>query len=201
MSDVREEHNIVTSERCGKGTRVADLVDYWTGDLTGTDAERVEAHLFDCAECAHYLEEVAAIGSAVRGGMRGAQFQSIVTDSVLNALSRDGLRIRTYTPEPGKTIPCAVWPSDDLIVTRLRADFTGVEQLELLLVRGDGVELSRIKDIPVRDSTREIVDAVPAARLRELPACHLRLVLSGLRQGRQQVIAEYGLEHAGNLAG
>ena len=186
------------SERCERGVSFADLVDYWTGDLTGTDAERVEAHLFECAECAQYLDQVVAIGGAIGAGMRGAQFQSIITDSVLNSLSRDGLRIRTYAPDPGKTIPCAVWSDDDLVVTRLRADFTGFEQVELLLARADGMELSRIKDIPVGPATREILDAVPAARLRALPACRVRLVLSGVREGKQQVIAEYGLEHAGS---
>jgi hypothetical protein len=188
----------MTSERCWRGVDFADVVDYWAGDLAAADAEQVEAHLFECGECARYLDEIVAIGRAIGIGMRGAEFQSIVTDSVLNALSRDGLRIRTFTPDPGKTIPCAVWADDDLIVTRLRADFTGFEQVELLLARADGVALSRITDIPVGTATREIVDAVPAARLRALPACQLRLVLSGVREGKQQVIAEYGLEHAGN---
>jgi len=189
----------MTTERCAGGMNFADVIDYWTSDLPTADAERVEAHLFACADCARYLDEIVTIGRAIGTGMRGAQFQSIVTDSVLNSLSRDGLRIRTYTPDPGKTIPCAVWADDDLIVTRLRADFTGFEQVELLLARSDGVELSRIKDIPVGAATREIVDAVPAARLRALPACQLRLVLLGEREGTQQVIAEYGLEHAGNV--
>jgi hypothetical protein len=63
--------------------------------------------------------------------MRGAQFKSIVTDSVVNSLSRDGMRIRTYTPDPGKTIPSAVWTDEDLIVTRLRANFTGFEQVRV----------------------------------------------------------------------
>jgi len=188
----------MTGERCARGMNFADVIDYWTRDLPTADAEQVEQHLFECTECARYLEEIVAIGRAIGTGMRGAQFQSIVTDSVLNSLARDGLRIRTYTPDPGKTIPCAVWADDDLIVTRLRADFTGFEQVELLLARNDGVELSRIKDIPVGAATREIVDAVPAARLRALPACQLRLVLSGVREGKPQVIAEYGLEHAGN---
>lgn len=188
----------MTTERCARGMNFADLIDYGLGELRGAEAEQVEAHLFECAECATYLDDVIAIGRSIGAGMRGAQFQSIVTDSLLNSLSRDGLRIRSYTPDPGKTIPCAVWSDDDLIVTRLRADFTGFEQVELLLARADGVELSRIKDIPVGPATREIVDAVPAARLRALPACQLRLVLSGVRDGTPQVIAEYGLEHGGS---
>ncbi|HTI40547.1 MAG TPA: zf-HC2 domain-containing protein [Vicinamibacterales bacterium] len=184
-------------ERCGRGASFADLVDYWAGDLTGADAAQLEAHLFECAECAKYLEEVVALGHAIGEGMRGAHFQSIVTDSVLNRLSRDGVRIRSYAFEPGQTIPCSVWPDDDLVVSRLRADLTGYTNVGLVLAREDGVEMSRIVDIPIGPETTEIIDAVPAARLRAVPSCRLRLVLSGTREGREQVIAEYGLEHTG----
>ena len=82
-------------------------------------------------------------------------------------------------------------------MTRLRADFSGFEQIELVLARADGVELSRVRDIAVAPQAEEIVDVVPAVRLRALPSCRLRLVLSGVRDGKEQVIAEYGLEHTG----
>ena len=81
--------------QCDQGRAFADLVDYWTGDLTAEDADRIEAHLFECAECANYLEDVLGIGRAIHLGMRGGQVQTIVTESMLNALSRDGLRMRT----------------------------------------------------------------------------------------------------------
>ena len=34
-----------------------ELADYWTSDITPADAERIEAHIFDCERCARMLAE------------------------------------------------------------------------------------------------------------------------------------------------
>jgi hypothetical protein len=107
--------------------------------------------------------------------------------------------MRTFAPEPGSFIPCAIWPEDDLIVTRLKGDFNGYEQLTLVLKAIDGPELSRDEDIPLTAGVHEIITVISAAQLRQLPSMRLQMLVSGTRNGIEQTIGEYGLEHAGAM--
>jgi hypothetical protein len=172
-----------------------DLVDYWTGELVEAEAFHVEEHVFTCDACADRLAEIAACGQGIAAAMRESRVQVVITESVLNALQRAGVRIRSYTLVPGQTVPCAVWPDDQLVVGRLRGDFTGFERVSLAVAMNDQ-ELARAHDVPVPGGPGEILDAIPAARLRQLPSCQLRLTLSGTRGGREEVIGRYGLEHS-----
>jgi hypothetical protein len=190
----------MTGEQCSRGASFGDLLDYWVGDLDQGSADGVEAHLFECAECAQHLADIATMGAAVAEAVRGARVQSIVSDAVLNKLSREGVRIRTYAPEPGTFIPCAIWPEDDLVVSRLRGDFSGYDELTLALKADEGSELSRNVDVPLISGPREILIAISASHLRRLPSMRLRLIVSGKRGGTEQVIGEYGLEHGGAIS-
>ena len=189
----------MTADQCARGASFADLIDYWVGDLDQMSAERVEAHLFECSECANRLAEVATLAAAVGETARGARIHSIVTESILNKFARDGMRMRTFAPEPGRFIPCAIWPEDDLIVTRLRGDFTGYEQVTLVLKANEGPELSRDEDVPLTAGAREIITVVSAAQLRKLPSMRLQILVSGTRDGIEHMIGEYGLEHGGAM--
>jgi hypothetical protein len=190
----------MTGEQCARGAPFADLVDYWIGDLDQANAERVEVHVFECAECAGRLAEVATIAAGVAEVVRSARIHSIVTDAVLNKFSRDGICMRTYTPEGGRFIPCAIWPEDDLIVTRLKGDFSGYDELTLVLKADEGRVLSRDADVPLVSGPREILTVISAEHLRHLPSMRLRMILSGKRGDTEQVIAEYGLEHGGTMS-
>jgi len=190
----------MTGEQCSHGAPFGDLVDYWVGDLDHRSDERVEAHLFECAECAERLTHIATMADAVAEAVRGARVESIVNDAVLNKLARDGVRIRTYAPEPGAFMPCAIWPEDDLVVSRLRGDFSGYDELTLVLKPDEGPELSRDVDIPLISGTHEIVTATSASHLRRLPSMRLLLIVSGKRGETEQVIGEYGLEHGGAMS-
>jgi hypothetical protein len=190
----------MTGERCSHGASLSDLLDYWVGDLDQGAADRVEAHLFECMECAAHLAHIATMAAGVADAVRGARVQSIVTDAVLNKLSREGVRIRTFAPEPGTFTPCAIWPEDDLIVSRLRGDFSGYDEVTLVLQADEGPELSRDVDIPLVSGTHEIMTVTSASHLRRLPSMRLRLIVSGKRGATEQVIGEYGLEHGGSMS-
>jgi len=189
----------MTDGYCSRGASFADLIDYWVGDLDEADAERVEAHVFECRECAGRLGDVEKLATAVSDIVRGARVHSIVTDGILNKFARDGLRMRTFAPEAGEVTPCAIWPEDDLIVTRLKGDFTGYEQLTVVLKATEGPELSRDEDIPMAAGAREIITVASAAQLRALPAIRLQILVSGTRNGVEQTIGQYGLEHGGAM--
>ena len=80
----------------------------------------------------------------------------MVTDAILNRLAADGVRIRMYTLEGESIVPCAVWAGDDLVVTRIRADFAGVDAVNIVTRQASGDEIGRIADVAVRPGQREI---------------------------------------------
>jgi anti-sigma factor RsiW len=190
----------VTETTCSEPVPFEVLVDYWTGDLDPGAGARVEAHVFACATCARRLEDVAALGRSIATAVRAGHFQAVVSDGLINTLSRDGLRLRTYTLEPGAVVPCGVWSDDDLVVTRLRGDFGGLESVSVVMRGPTGFEVSRSGDLPVRPGQQELVRATSAARLRELPAVRLTILITGRSvDGQTRTVGEYTLEHGGTF--
>jgi hypothetical protein len=53
-----------------------------------------------------------------------------------------------YWLAPGETVPCAVYPGDDVVVTALRADFSGVETVSLVVTGPDDSLFGRVDDVP-----------------------------------------------------
>ena len=103
------------------------LLDYWAGDLAdGYEMNQVEEHLFACGECSARLAQLVALGTGLGTLARQGRISGTVSRAVLNRLQRDGVHVRLFSLVPGETVPCAVFPGDDLIVTFLRADFSGV---------------------------------------------------------------------------
>ena len=184
---------------CTNPISSADIFDYWAGELDARDDERVENHAFSCAACAAALAEGEVLTDAVRRLVRSGTFHSLVSDSVLNRLARDGARIRTFSVRPGDVVPCAVWDDDDVIVTRLRGDFSGVDRVSVVATLGSGEELSRSEDIAVRPGQEELIEATSADWIRQLPATTVRFRVIAGREGDERVLGEYTLTHAGSL--
>jgi Putative zinc-finger len=176
------------------------LADYWTSDLTPGDAEQIETHVFECERCARMLAEADRLRAGIGELARSGDIQAFVTDAVLNRLARDGVRVRSYAIGPGEAIQCAVWADDDLLVTRLRADFTGVESVDAEMRLDSGEEWAHATDIPVREGATELVMALPAAVVRTAPNSPIRLTLrASAESGSKEVLAEYVFNHEGTL--
>ena len=126
----------------------ADVTEYWSPDMAADEVGRVEAHVFACADCATRLEAARTLIDGVRDAVRRGRFQAVITEAVLNRLARDGTRMRMFALDPGAVVPCAVWSGDQLIVSRLRADFTGLECVSIVLHVG-GKDVDRVADVPV----------------------------------------------------
>jgi hypothetical protein len=177
----------------------SDVADYWAPDATAEVIDRIEEHVFNCAGCARRLEAAHALIAGIHDAVRRGRFHAIVTDAVLNRLAREGTRMRTFTVDPGTVVPCAVWADDDLIVTRMRADFTGLDHVSIVMQVG-GEEVDRVADVPVGSGARELIEAFSAAQLRALPEAQVRLQVFGSRGASgDELVAEYVLEHGGAL--
>ena len=100
---------------------------------------------------------------------------------------------------PGETVPCAVFPGDDVIVTALRADFSGVETVTLV---GDGTgrfAVRPVDDVPVSGPRGEVLWANPAALLHQMPSMRLELTLTSSGAAPAE-LGRYVLEHSATTA-
>lgn len=173
---------------------LSTLVDYWFGDLSTADEERLEEHLFECDDCGDRMRAFVALGDGVRRLAHEGAVQMIVTRSFLETAAREGLRSREYVVRPGERVACTVTAQDDLLVSRMQADFTGVSHLDVLLQVEDQPEV-RIKDVPVSPDAQELimVQAMPAARVLGRTVLHFHLVA---REGpSERVLGDYTFDH------
>lgn len=177
-----------------------ELADYWTSDITPADAEQIETHLFECERCAKMLAEADRLRAGITDLARSGHIHAFVTDAVLNRLARDGVRVRSYALNPGESVQCAVWSDDDVLVTRLRGDFTGVESVDAEMRLDSGEQWGHTTDIPVPKGATELVMALPAALVRTAPHTPMRLTLRASDSSRdERVLGEYVFNHEGAL--
>lgn len=187
----------MTDTRCPAPIGFANVVDYWAGDLTRAEEDRIDEHVFTCADCARELAAVEALARGISAVARGGRFHSVVTDAILNRLAADGVRIRMYTLEGAGIVPCSVWADDDLVVSRIRADFSDVDSVTIVTRQASGDEIARLSDVAVRTGQREILNAFSAAHLRNLPPTRVRVTVTAQIGSGERTLAEYTLEHAG----
>jgi hypothetical protein len=121
-----------------------------------------------------------------------------VTDAVLNRLAREGVRVRTNALSPGATVACAVWNDDELMVLRLRADFSGASEITLSQCVA-GTEVIRATSQVTTSSLGEITYTIPADWVRQLPATEVEVLLTADDGGEQRPIGRYTLVHEGAL--
>lgn len=178
----------------------AELADYWAADTSASELDRIETYVFECGECAARLSDAELLRRRLRETVRAGAFHAFITDSVLNKLSHDGVRVRTYTVLPGEAIQCAVWAEDEVLVARLRGDFSGVNAVSAVLRLENGEELDRMIDVPVREGSQEMLMALSAAEVRRGPQAPMRLTLTrGSSVESGDVFAEYIFDHRGTF--
>ena len=169
------------------------LAEYWAHDLAPDGEAAVEEHLFTCATCSARLETLSALGTGVAALARQGRIAGIISRALLNQLQHEGVRVRYYSVSPGETIPCAVFPGDDLVVLSMRVDLTGVESVNLQVTGPDDRPLGQAQDVPVPSSGADVLWATPGAAVRAMPSTRLQLTL--LAPGRSAALGEYVLEH------
>jgi hypothetical protein len=175
---------------------LAELTDYAAGELPDTEAAAIEEHLFSCADCGARAADFDTLRRAIGVAVRTAQVGGFVTDAVLNRLAREGVRVRSFALSPGGSVACAVWDDDELMALRLRGDFTGGEIT--LSQRLAGTEVSRVTG-EIAASHGEIIYAIPAAWVRQLPVAEIEILLTARDNNADRPIGGYTLFHEGSL--
>ncbi len=183
---------------CGAPILDATLLDYWAGDLADGDDTRVEEHLFACGSCSARLEQLVELGAGLATLARQGRISGIVSRAIVNRLQRDGVHVRTFSLLPGEIVPCAVFPGDDVIVTQLRADFSGVDAVMLSVTGPGSAPFSRFDDVAVSGPFAEVLWATPAALVQQLPSMRLELTLTSAGAAPTE-LGRYVLEHSSSM--
>ena len=182
--------------RCKAAIPEGTLLDYWARDLAdGDETGRVEEHLFACGDCSARLNHLAALGTGLATLVRQGRVAGIVSRAILNRLQRDGVHVRMFSLLPGETVPCAVFAGDDLVVTALRADFSGVDAVTLSVTGPGDSPIAQFDDVPVPGPGGEVLWAIPAAVVHEMPSMQLQLTLASCGATRAE-LGRYMLEHS-----
>ena len=178
---------------CGSPLSEEVLTEYWARELEGEREAAVEEHLFHCTDCGMRLKTLAALGAGVVTLAREGRISGIISRALLNLLQREGVTVRLYTVSPGETIPCAVFPNDDVVVLAMRADLTNVDTISLRVTGPDDMPFSEALDVPMPPGASDVLWATPGTVVREMPSTRLHLTLQSPE--RSEVLGEYTLEH------
>lgn len=172
------------------------LLEYWARDRAdGDETDRVEEHLFACGDCSARLRDMASLGPGLATLAQQGRITGIVSRTVLNRMQRDGVHVRFYSVESGETVPCAVFPADDLVVAALRADFSAADSVSLSVMGPGDSPIGEVDDVPVSRLERELLWVLPAAVVRQMPSMRLRLTLVSVGATRA-VLGTYVLDHS-----
>jgi hypothetical protein len=173
---------------CNARTTDEALLAWWTGE-----DDTLDAHVFECAACTERLEELRAMAGGMATLARQGRISGLVSRGLLNRLQRDGVRIRSFSIEPGEVVPCAIFPDDDLVVTALRADLSALRRAAVTIVGPRSPE-GRVEEFDVAPDDTEVLWALPAIEGRALPSARVHITLAALEPD-SHVVAEYFLEH------
>lgn len=180
---------------CASPVPLSTLVDYFAADLSVPEEQEVEEHLFSCEDCSRRLQNIAALSDAICAVAWKGPLFALVTDSIVERLTRDGFRMRVYQATAGDRVPCTIEPQDDLVLTRLLADFSGAQRVDLVVCDAGGREQRRIEDIAVNRDRGEVSFSVRADLAREMPPTAFRFRLISVEKGGERSLGEYTFLH------
>ncbi len=186
---------------CGNPIDSAVLADYWLAALSPADEETVEDHVFACDACSARLTEMAGMAEGVRVLAQRGNLRLVVSDKFLERAAQEGLRVREYVVGPGGEVACTVTAEDDILIGRLEADFRGVQQVDLCYCDSDGVERSRVADVPVHSMSTSVVIQEPIQWAKAAPSNTMvyRLVTRD-ETGGERTLGEYRFQHTRTIA-
>lgn len=186
----------MSARPCSSPVEFAALVDYWLGELAAGREQAVEEHLFACGHCAARLEELARLGAGVRAAFRSGGVRAVVPAAFVDKLRNEGMRLREYRVAPGGSVNCTIGAADDFVVSRLSADLSGVERLDVVQVADDGSAPLAMHDVPFDPAAGEVLVIPPPALLRQTPAHVARMRLVAVDEAGSRTIGEYTFNHS-----
>jgi hypothetical protein len=194
MHDGRKECD-VTPLACKTPLSPAVLTEYWLAELEPQQEEQVEEHLLGCERCSRELHGLIGLIEAIRSITRKGLVRVVVSDTFLDRLRNDGLNIRQYTVKPGHSVACTITEKDDLVIARLAADLKGARRVDIARCDAEGIEVMRIRDIPLIADNNEVVLTEATDALRALGEESMRFRLVAVDDAEERILGEYTFNH------
>lgn len=173
-----------------------ELLDYWLHDTDAATTAAIDAHLIACDACGEALDDLIALGAAVRQAFDGGLVTAATGRGFVQRLAEQGLRLRQYHVPHNGSVHCTVAPDDQVLVSRLQAPLQGVRRLDALarLSTAPGTP-QRLDDIPFDAAQGEVWLLPSLAQVRQLPAHTLRItLLAHTAQGTHE-LGHYDFHH------
>ena len=180
---------------CARPISSEAIVEYWAGALPASDCEKLEAHTFECDDCARRWQATGALTDAIREVVvRRGGAQMILTPTIAARLEASGLKLRTYNVAPGAVTPCTVGPDDDLVVSWLSANVAGIDRIDLVATSG-GKEIRRFQDLPIDRAAGRIGYTLSGEVLRTLPSMKIEVKMLAVDERGARTVASYVFDH------
>lgn len=186
---------------CSNPIDAAVLADYWLAALSEAEEATVEEHLLACDLCGERLREVMALAEGVRKLALEGNLRMIVSDAFLRRAAEEGLRVRLYAPPAGGGVQCTVTAEDDLLISRLAANLSEAQCVDLSICDESGAEQLRLRDIPVNRGAAGVIyqESMTFAKAAPTSTMILRL-LSHDESGRERLLGEYTFNHSRSIS-
>ena len=182
---------------CTSPIEFETLIAYWLGELPAAAESPLEEHLFACLSCTARLEMLAALAAGIRATVREGRVAAVISVPFLEALKRQGLRIREYRVPAGGRVECTLRADEDAVVSRMQVPLAGVKRVDALrrLEVGGQVLESRLEDVPFDPAAGEVLHLPSPAWVRRLPANTLRVQLVAVDEAGERTLGEYTFAH------
>lgn len=185
--------------RCRAPAPLGDLIAWERGELAPPASDRLEEHVFGCAECTRRLEGVAGLAAGIRELVEAGAIPAAVSGELVEGAGERGLRLRTYRLAPGESVACTAGPGDDFVVVRLGLQVEEGEWVDLVAEVADletGARDTRLtEDVPVDPGAGEIVYLYPGAAIRSLPRSRWSVTARVRGPRGERELGPYTLEH------
>jgi len=186
------------SQACEAPVPFGRLVAYHLGELREDEAEQVEAHYFTCASCSQRLEVVSRLEEGVRTLVRGGRVMVGTTVAMVARARAQGIVVREYRTDPGEHVQCTAGPDDQLLVTRY-GGLHGITSVDVhfrgAIVGTDRAVEMRMQDLPVDQTTGDLVLIAPAELNRSFPPLEIEVQLTAHAPGGPRQAGPYHYHH------
>jgi anti-sigma factor RsiW len=190
----------MTSSECPAQVPLHDLIDYAVGELSGSQQDEFEEHLFSCGACTRTLESVWAIGAAIAVSVADGTTTSAVSAELVETIARRGARVRQYHLLPGRSVACTVAPDDDFVAVHLQGMPQGMTELAMdvhVLDHSAGASGTQHREgVPVDVTTRAAVLLLPARLVRTYARSRWTMTGRGHGAAGPVELGPFTLEHS-----